>query len=127
MSLTPTELTSFFNWLFLQSQNNDPYVYVLKLSEGKYYVGYTENIYNRLCQHFDGEGSKYTKIYPPINVIKIIPHGSETIEKLVTLEMMKKYGRQNVRGGPWTSFDSNCYFPNNNTINETPIAHCSDI
>ena len=35
--------------------------YVLKLEEGKYYVGKSWNLNNRLGQYFTGRGSKWTK------------------------------------------------------------------
>jgi predicted GIY-YIG superfamily endonuclease len=127
MSVTPTELTSGFNWLFTQSHNKEPYVYVLKLADNKYYVGYTEDIYTRLCSHFDGEGSAFTQKYHPISVLKLIPQGSEELEDIVTLEMMQKYRKDNVRGGHWTTINTTGYFPNNNRINNTPIIYCADI
>ena len=52
---------------------------------------------------------------------------SEELEDIVTLEMMRKYGRNNVRGGHWTTINTTGYFPNNNRINNTPIIYCVDI
>ena len=30
------------------------YVYVLALEQGKFYVGHTNDLYRRICQHFSG-------------------------------------------------------------------------
>ena len=48
------------------------YIYVLKLIKGKYYVGKTSNPKFRLDNHFNKNGSKWTKIYKPINIHQII-------------------------------------------------------
>lgn len=41
------------------------YMYILLCSNGKYYTGSTKNLELRLQQHFSGEGSNFTKKYPP--------------------------------------------------------------
>jgi predicted GIY-YIG superfamily endonuclease len=79
---------------------NTDYVYVLALEEGKYYVGTSEQLENRLLQHFDHEGSLWTRRYKPVRVIEII-EGDKQVEEHKTLEIMKKYGWQNVRGSHW--------------------------
>ena len=37
------------------------YIYVLKLKYNKYYIGKTTNPNFRLNEHFDSEGSEWTK------------------------------------------------------------------
>ena len=49
------------------------YIYVLKLIQGKYYVGKTSNPRFRLDNHFNKNGSEWTRIYKPINIHQIIP------------------------------------------------------
>jgi len=83
-----------------------PILYVLKLDNDKYYIGITLNLNQRLSQHFSGDGSKWTKVHKPINVIEIqINNVDESLENKVTLEYMKKYGWENVRGGSYTRLD----------------------
>jgi len=48
------------------------FIYILSLQNGKYYVGKTSNPSFRLDQHFNLEGSNWTKKYKPIKVIDII-------------------------------------------------------
>ena len=79
-------------------------VYVLQLKQGKYYVGFSENIENRIVDHFIEEGAEWTKKYPPEKVLDV-REGGKLLEKLVTLEFMCKFDWQNVRGGPWTACD----------------------
>jgi predicted GIY-YIG superfamily endonuclease len=75
------------------------FIYVLKLCDGKYYVGRTENVSTRTRTHFEGGGSSWTKKYRPIEVCDtFISHDSFDEDK-TTLEYMKKYGVENVRGG----------------------------
>lgn len=83
-----------------------PILYVLKLDNDKYYIGITLNLNQRLSQHFSGDGSKWTKVHKPINVIEIqINNVDENLENKITLEYMQKYGWQSVRGGSYTKLD----------------------
>jgi len=81
------------------------YIYVLKLKNNKYYIGKTTNPQFRLNNHFDEEGSEWTKKYKPINVHELRPDCSAKDETTITQEYMAKYGIDNVRGGPWCSLD----------------------
>ena len=81
------------------------YIYVLKLKSNKYYVGKTENPKFRLNDHFNSNGSEWTKKYKAINVHELRPDCDNKDETIVTQEYMKKYGIDNVRGGPWCKID----------------------
>lgn len=80
------------------------YVYVLKLQEDKYYVGYTTRIERRLHEHFSGRGygSQWTARYPPIEVVEIVPGGYEK-EWEVAGKYVRLYGRENVKGSLYVS------------------------
>ena len=45
------------------------YVYVWELDDGKYYVGWSENLSNRLASHLSNEGATWTKKYKPISIL----------------------------------------------------------
>jgi len=45
------------------------YTYILKCSDGTYYVGSTKNLELRLLQHQAGEGANYTKKRLPVELI----------------------------------------------------------
>ena len=77
-------------------------VYVLQLKDNNFYVGWSENIEDRVVAHFMGGGAEWTKKHPPEKVLDVRA-GGKLLEKLVTLEMMCQKGWQNVRGGPWTA------------------------
>ena len=55
----------------------------------------------RLTDHFSEGGSAWTKKYKPITVHELRPDCSDNDEQIVTQEYMKRYGIENVRGGPW--------------------------
>ena len=76
------------------------YVYVWELTDGKYYVGYSANLSNRLEQHMSDSGANWTKKYKPISIIEVL-RGDKDTEKQKTLEYMKKKGFENVRGAGW--------------------------
>ena len=86
--------------------------YVLKLKGGKWYVGYTTKGVDRILDHLEEKGSKWTKKYPPVKPIRPVmtPLGKtkatpknkpNSDEDKLTLKEMKKHGIQNVRGGSW--------------------------
>lgn len=75
------------------------YIYVLRLEEGKYYVGKSVVPEIRLKNHFKKNGSYWTKEYRPIEIIEIVKEEFKLHEEMITLKYMDKYGMDNVRGG----------------------------
>jgi predicted GIY-YIG superfamily endonuclease len=45
------------------------YMYILRCSDGSYYVGSTKNLERRLAQHQAGEGANYTKKRLPVELV----------------------------------------------------------
>ena len=45
------------------------YMYILKCSNGKYYVGSTTDLDRRLAQHQSGEGANFTKKHLPVELV----------------------------------------------------------
>ena len=83
-------------------------VYILKLKNNKYYVGYSHsNISDRITKHLSGRGSSWTKLYKPLQIIETID-GSKELEREYTLIYMRKYGWENVRGAGWTAVNVLC-------------------
>lgn len=87
---------------FMQTEIFDgkEYVYVLRLMNDKYYVGWTEHFLDRMKDHFLNGGSLWTKKYKPIEVVKMF-RGNKLDEDRETLTMMMEHGIENVRGGKW--------------------------
>lgn len=81
------------------------YIYVLKLNEGKYYIGKTETPDNRFIQHFSNIGSMWTKRFSPLLIHEIIPNCDTYDEDKYTLKYMKEFGIENVRGGSFTQLE----------------------
>jgi len=75
------------------------YIYILKLQQLKYYVGKTYNPIFRLENHFNSNGSYWTKKYRPISLLEIIENCDDYDEDKYTIKYMDKYGIDNVRGG----------------------------
>lgn len=84
-------------------------VYVLKLKDNKYYVGYcAEGRFNiRLREHVFFGNTVWTKLYKFVEVLEIHEGEGKVFEKEKTLEYMRKYGWDNVRGACWTARDLN--------------------
>lgn len=83
-------------------------IYTLQLSGENHCVGQSKNTAQRIKQHLAGDGSSRTRLHEPVEVIKIIERNVSSwrtaleVETLLTLELMKIYGWQNVRGGPYS-------------------------
>jgi predicted GIY-YIG superfamily endonuclease len=86
------------------------WLYVLKLEQGKYYVGITSKTpEERFKEHVNGFlAAEWTKVYKPIEIDQTVDLGVTTIERTeafenkVTRRYIKAYGIDNVRGGNLT-------------------------
>ncbi len=86
-------------------RDSEIYIYILELDQNKYYVGQTHKIEQRKLEHFNGDGSNFTKMYKPKKIIKTFRTRTRNnkkallFETFITLLMMRHYGWQNVKGG----------------------------
>lgn len=78
------------------------FIYILELQSGKYYIGKTQNPDARILSHFESTGSAWTHKYKPIKVLEIIKNCDDEDEDKYTIQYMKKYGINNVRGGSFS-------------------------
>lgn len=82
----------------------ESWIYILKCQNDKWYIGRTDNLESRLRQHYDGEGSAWTKLYKPIQLVEKF-QGDNFDEDKYTLKYMSKYGIQNVRGASYVQIE----------------------
>jgi putative endonuclease len=45
------------------------YAYILECADGTYYIGSTDNLYNRVAQHNEGRGATYTRSRLPAKLV----------------------------------------------------------
>ena len=69
------------------------YIYVLQLENNKYYIGKTKEPNFRINNHFNANGSSWTRKYKPLKVLKIIPDCDDFDEDKYVKIYMKKYGQ----------------------------------
>ena len=81
------------------------YIYILKLENGKYYVGKTTNPSFRIERHFNSCGSAWTSVHKPVSVEAIIPDCDDYDEDKHTKKYMAKHGIENVRGGSYVQVE----------------------
>jgi predicted GIY-YIG superfamily endonuclease len=85
---------------------NENYVYVLELEGGKKYVGRTGNPEQRMKQHFEGNGSQWTKKHKPVKILHSNKcsslKSSKAAEKIIYERMRDCHGKENVRGAGHT-------------------------
>jgi predicted GIY-YIG superfamily endonuclease len=86
------------------------YLYVLKLKNKKWYVGITKNFDRRYYQHkYLSTGSRWVKEHGISNVYSVEPintnqkYLAEAYEQAKTIELIRLYGAENVRGGTHVS------------------------
>lgn len=79
------------------------YIYILELEQGKYYIGKTNNPNIRILDHFENDGSAWTRLYKPIRILSIIENCDDYDEDKYTKIYMDKYGIDNVRGGSFVT------------------------
>ena len=85
-------------------------IYSILLQNNKYYVGFTKNETGfRFQQHISTVNERtpmWIQLYRPIRVLEFRV-GNRKDEDMLTLEYMKEYGIQNVRGGSYCSLELN--------------------
>ena len=73
---------------------NQFYVYMLKCSDGSFYVGHTDDIDARICQHQQGSIEKcYTKTRLPVEVV-FVQNFSSRDEAFAAERKIKKWTRK---------------------------------
>ncbi len=84
------------------------YIYILKLREGKYYVGKSDNVMRRLQEHTSANGAsssdrcaEWTRRYGVESLIYVQEQKSIFDEDNKVKELMMKHGFDNVRGGAY--------------------------
>ena len=83
------------------------FIYILKLNDNKFYIGKTSNPSFRLENHFNQNGSAWTKKYKPIKLYELKPDCDDDDEDKMTIQYMRKYGKDNVRGGSFCQIKLN--------------------
>ena len=87
------------------TQLRDYHLYVLLCEGGRRYVGISGDLINRIEAHFTGNGSQFTKKYPPA---KVLSHGyigtmtyteANKIEAAEVNRLIAELGRNLVCGG----------------------------
>ncbi|MBK0379358.1 CHC2 zinc finger domain-containing protein [Mucilaginibacter segetis] len=74
-------------------------VYILQLEDNCYYIGFTQNLPQRLSQHFAHKGALWTRKHPPIKLVDVYYDVPEFVEHRVTKRYLERYGAEKVRGG----------------------------
>jgi predicted GIY-YIG superfamily endonuclease len=80
-------------------------IYILKLIDNKFYIGYTDNIKKRVQDHIDGNGCTFTKTYKPTSLVKVYENVDPLKVDKYIIKYMKKYGIDNVRGGSYKNVE----------------------
>lgn len=78
-------------------------IYALELDSSKYYIGKTSrDVSMRFEEHKNENGSEWTSMYKPVNIIEQYQSDNQFEEDTLTKKYMMKHGIDNVRGGSYT-------------------------
>ncbi|MCP3746809.1 hypothetical protein [Paenibacillus sp. A3M_27_13] len=94
-------------------EKQDYTVYALKLEHDCFYVGTSTQIDKRIKNHWKGKGAVWTQLHRPKELVRKLPLGvcdfptAEHAENLMTIEFMRLYGWNRVRGGFFCQTDEN--------------------
>lgn len=91
---------SYTNYSILMDRTN---IYILKLTNNKFYVGKSKNPLKRYNEHITNGGSLWTTLYKPLSIHKIISNVSPYDEDKYVKIYMAHYGIDAVRGGSYVT------------------------
>ena len=80
------------------------FVYVLLLNENRIYIGSTDNIYQRLTDHFGmtRSAAAWVRLHgPPVRILEVVADADPDAENRKTVEYISRFGADLVRGGKW--------------------------
>ena len=67
-----------------------------------FYIGVSYALNNRIAQHCSGRGSAWEKLHQFVRSSEVRANATLALEKQVTLEYMRRFGWEQVRGGPYS-------------------------
>jgi len=67
------------------------YVYILKLSNGEFYIGQTFNVEHRVLQHLKGKGAVITKKNRPVETVSVEKYSTRYEAWKREIELRKEY------------------------------------
>ncbi|MDO5707874.1 MAG: GIY-YIG nuclease family protein, partial [Andreesenia angusta] len=69
------------------------YVYILRCSDNTLYTGWTNNLYERLKKHNEGNGAKYTRARLPVELVYVEEYETKS-EAMKREYQIKKMSRR---------------------------------
>lgn len=79
------------------------WIYIATCTDGKYYIGRTDDPTTRLLAQLNGKGSQWTKMYKVIEFRIFL--GEPADEDKYTIKYMAQFGIENVRGGSYSKIE----------------------
>ena len=77
--------------------------------KNKYYIGKSNYIFQRIINHINKKGAKWTQIHKFIEILDVYESNNILDEHKTTIQYMKEYGIENVRGGKYISEELDKY------------------
>ncbi|NLM03466.1 MAG: GIY-YIG nuclease family protein [Clostridiales bacterium] len=74
------------------------YTYILKCADGTYYIGWTNNLENRINTHNQGKGAKYTRGRIPVKLVYWEEHENRSLaqKREMALRKLSRQEKENL-------------------------------
>ena len=80
----------------MEEQTN--YTYMLRCSDGTFYIGWTNNLTKRVAAHNAGKGAKYTKSRRPVELVyyETFPTKQEAMSREVYMKQLSRKEKEQL-------------------------------
>lgn len=77
------------------------YTYILRCSDGILYTGYTVNLAQRIIQHNNGKGAKFTRGRGPVEVVyfEVFPSKSQAMTREIQIKRLTRVEKLKLISG----------------------------
>jgi len=75
--------------------------FLLQLEHDKYFVGYGNDLQKAMRAQYNGRGCEWTRLHRPVKILRTLRSPLPETEKEMTLQAMRDFGWENVRGYRW--------------------------
>jgi putative endonuclease len=79
------------SWMKRDRESSRFYVYVLKLDSGKFYVGQTRRLLERITEHKEGRAASTAGANPKMRYFEVLPTREEAMRREHVLKRLARY------------------------------------
>jgi putative endonuclease len=93
------------NWMKKDGGINRFYVYILKLNCGRFYIGHTRELIERITEHKEGQTISTAGENPKLRYFEMLPTREEAIAREHELKRLVKHNQREIYRMIWNFHD----------------------